>query len=219
MKEWLRKLFVIFVTILTLGFYIPPLYSNTDADDNENAFSSKENVDEDQVSAVDTFTRTTQAEFDSRIHDDSTTHVVERTDDQQLLPEDYIIQDLTEKAKEQALMKLGPRIFEQVEDEFIDEILPNIEAVLVSYLQEAKDELPYFSITEQPTSGLGERIFHIYDHRTEEDVIRFHVRRENRPLEGYWFNFHYHVSDDNFEKHYDIGEIYWDKNIPPKWMS
>ncbi|MED4798110.1 YpjP family protein, partial [Priestia megaterium] len=51
------------------------------------------------------------------------------------------------------------------------------------------------------------------------DLIRFHVRRENPPKDGYWFNFHYHAAADNFQKHYDLGKIYWNRNMPPKWFS
>src|SRR5690625_2926285 len=99
-------------------------------------------------------------------------------------------------------------------------ILPTMEEALQHILTDiGEEDATYIGITEQLSTGYGEKIFHVYDYRTKNDIARFHVRRDNRPLEGYWFNFHYHLYDDNFEKHYEIGEIYWDKNIPPKWMS
>lgn len=206
MKNWLRKVSVIFIAIMTLGLYVPPVNLYTDAEENNETFSSKSNVDQESFTQVSDV-----VEAIDLSHTEGSTKEI--TDD------DYFIHRLTEKAKEQTLTKLGPRIIKQVEDEFMEYILPSIEEVLQTTLIQADDDLPYYSITEQPTSGFGERIFHIYDNRTEKDVIMFHVRRDNRPLEGYWFNFHYHLSDDNFEKHHEIGEIYWDKNIPPQWMS
>jgi hypothetical protein len=127
------------------------------------------------------------------------------------------ISSLTEKAREQSLAKFGPRISEKVENEFNQVILPNIEQALESIL--VNEEVTYISITEQPSKGFGERIFNVYNELTNEDIAKFHVRRDNRPLEGYWFNFHYHLKEDNFEAHHTLGEIYWDKNTPPKWMS
>ncbi|HLQ71498.1 MAG TPA: YpjP family protein, partial [Bacillota bacterium] len=132
---------------------------------------------------------------------------------------DYV-QLLTDKAIEQTIAKLGPKITEKVEDDFMESILPAMESVLETVLTEAgEDALPYYAITEEPAKGVGERIFHVYDFHNEKDVARFDVRRDNRPQEGYWFNFHYHLSADNFEYHHEIGEIYWNKNMPPKWMS
>src|SRR5699024_12744030 len=87
-------------------------------------------------------------------------------------------------------------------------ILPEIENVITHMLTDMEDEAPYIGITEKPSTGYGERIFNIYDYRTQRDIARFDVRRDNRPQDGYWFNFHYHLGDDNFEKHYEIGEIY-----------
>ncbi|MBS3679011.1 YpjP family protein [Ornithinibacillus massiliensis] len=128
-----------------------------------------------------------------------------------------VISSLTEKAKEQSFVKFGPKISQKVEDEFTQIILPKMEQALETIL--ANEDASYLSITEQPSQGYGERIFNVYNELTKEDVAKFHVRRDNRPQDGYWFNFHYHLKDDNFEAHHLLGEIYWDKNTPPKWMS
>jgi hypothetical protein len=127
------------------------------------------------------------------------------------------ISTLTEKAKQQSFVKFGSKISEKVEDEFNQVILPNIELALATILE--KEDTTYISITEQPSNGYGERIFNLYNEVTKEDIAKFHVRRDNRPQDGYWFNFHYHLKDDQFEAHHALGEIYWDKNTPPKWMA
>ncbi|TQS74936.1 hypothetical protein DX933_09210 [Ornithinibacillus gellani] len=202
MKLWMRKFAVILITILTLGTYIPPSFIHTDADENKDAVS-KSNANEDVGNS------TAVAAFAEPIQETAAP----------LTYDDYVA-TLTEKAKAQAITKLGPKIMHQVEDEFMDVILPTMETVLQTVFADADEqEIPYYGITEHPTKGLGEKIFHVYDERTKLDIARFHVRRDNRPLEGYWFNFHYHLSADNFETHHEIGEIYWDKNIPPKWMA
>ncbi|WP_284140604.1 MULTISPECIES: YpjP family protein [unclassified Virgibacillus] len=202
MKLWIRKIFVAFVAIVTLGMYVPPAVLNTNADDNKDAFASKSNFNE-TASPV------------KLVHEEQEKSQLSAV----LTDTDYHIIELTEKAREQAVAKLGPKIANQVEDEFTTLILPAIENVLTTVLTENEAAAPYFAISEQPAKGHGEKIFHVYDVRNEKDIARFHVRRDNRPQEGYWFNFHYHLSKDNFETHHEIGEIYWDKNIPPNWMT
>lgn len=203
MKHWVRKVSVIFVAIMTLGVYVPQIPLDTDAEESNEAVSSNTDVNED-VSVV-VSEPTVQEENTAPTIDSDVNH---------------FSSDIKEKAKEQTITKLGPKIATQVEVDFMNDILPKIEESLSLILADADDDvLPYYSITERPSEGFGEKIFNIYDNRTEKDIARFHVRRDNRPLEGYWFNFHYHLSKDGFENHHEIGEIYWDKNIPPKWMA
>lgn len=198
MKLWFRKLSVIMVTFMTLGLYIPPTYLDTEAEESNEAVSSNSEVNEDVSNPV--------------------SDVSEESIDATLGEADFI-SVLTEQAKEQTITKLGRKIVGQVEVDFTTAILPNMEVVLNKILEEAGEKTPYLAITETPSEGYGEKIFTIYDYQTKKDIARFDVRRDKRPQEGYWFNFHYHVSSDNFEEHHQIGEIYWDKNIPPKWMS
>lgn len=201
MKIWLKKISVILITIMTLGLYVPPTTLNAETEENKDSVSSKANINDDAIISTPEIQ---EEKLEIRPYDDN----------------DYFIGILTEKATEQVVTKLGPKIVEKVEDEFMETILPNLEDVLKTVLTDMGEEmLPYYGITEQPSRGLGEKIFHVYNYQTNEDVARFHVRRDNRPLEGYWFNFHYHLSKDDFEEHHEIGEIYWDKNIPPRWMS
>src|SRR5699024_9546688 len=140
-------------------------------------------------------------------------------EDTYTLESETIVKAITDQAKEQTLTKFGPKITNQVETEFTMAILPIMEEVITDLLAQKEDELLFLGVTESPTKGYGEKIFNIYDYRTNKDIARFDVRRDNRPQDGYWFNFHYHLCDDNFETHHEIGEIYWDKNTPPKWMS
>ena len=188
---------------MTLGMYVPPAILTADAEQDKENFASKSNVNDAVFRPAPNLR---EEKIDVSIEAEN--------------KEDYFTSVITEKAKEQMMTKLGPKIAKQIEDDFIAIIIANMEEVIQMIVAEAgNEESIYFGITEQPTKGYGEKIFNIYDYRTKEDIARFDVRRDNRPLEGYWFNFHYHLSKDNFEKHYEIGEIYWDKNIPPKWMS
>lgn len=189
MSLWMRKIAVALIAILTLGLYTPT-YLITGEDNNE--VVSPEGSNQENLAVDDT----------------TETSVYEDTDP---------FRTLTEKAKEQSFTKFGPKISEKVEDEFNQIILPNIERALASIIKD--DNASYFSITEQPASGYGERIFNVHNEMTKEDIAKFHVRRDNRPHDGYWFNFHYHLKEDNFETHHTLGEIYWDKNTPPKWMA
>lgn len=201
MKIWLKKLSVTLIAIMTLGIYVPSTTLNAEPEENKDSVASKEAVTNDVVIS-------------------SPEIIEEKNDNQTYNDSDYFIGVLTEQATEQVVTKLGPRISEKVADEFTEMILPNLEEVLKTILTDmGEDVIPYYGITEQPSRGLGEKIFHVYNYQTNQDIARFHVRRDNRPLEGYWFNFHYHLSKDNFEEHHEIGEIYWDKNIPPQWMS
>lgn len=196
MKLWMRKISVILITFMTLGVYIPPTYLNVNAEESAEAVSSDVDV---SVPVGVASKEEDSIEADSEERD--------------------FIGLLTEQAKKQTHMKLGPRIMNQVEEDFTTTIQPNMEDVLTKLLEKVRKDSPFLAITEEPSQGYGEKIFTIYDYQTKKDIARFDVRRVKRPLEGYWFNFHYHINSDNFQEHHEIGEIYWDKNSPPKWMS
>ncbi|MBU9712340.1 YpjP family protein [Evansella tamaricis] len=207
MKLWFKKLSVVLITFMTLGMFIPPTYLEANADLNEVVTSSKSAVnDSNDINDTD---ETVFIE-----------HTLEESKETEPDSSDYYISYIAERAKEQTLTKLGPKIVQQVEQDLVTTILPNMEEILKILSQEkGKENLHYLEITEVPSEGYGEKIFHVYDHLTMKDVARFHVRRDNRPKEGYWFNFHYHLEKDGFEEHHQIGDVYWDKNTPPKWMS
>ncbi|MFJ7939012.1 YpjP family protein [Peribacillus sp. NPDC096622] len=130
------------------------------------------------------------------------------------------LSDILNKAEENAFMKFGEKINPKIGDEFKMAILPKMEEAIAEMAAQFPDEkLQQLTITEQPSAGRAEKIFHIYDSNSGKDIIRFHVRQENPPQEGYWFDFHYHTYHDSFATHYNIGKIYWDKNTPPEWTS
>lgn len=200
MQLWFRRIFVFLVAVMTFGLYIPSAEPDAKVNDEKNILSPNKIVEENDEGS------------DSPTEDGDCFHDPEEKESKTAL--------LAKQAREQAIAKLGPRILERVEDDFMEVILPTMEEVLTTLLVEAgSQEVPYFMITDQPADGYGEKIFHVYDARNDMDIARFHVRRDKRPLEGYWFNFHYHLSKDHFEKHHEIGEIYWSKDDPPKWMA
>ncbi|NEX07895.1 hypothetical protein CW367_04865 [Bacillus subtilis] len=117
--------------------------------------------------------------------------------------------------------KFGSRIAPVIEDDYRKEILPKIENVISDYLATLQDDEAYQDvvISSMPSAGKTEKIFNVYNRTTGEDLLRFHVRRDHPPHDGYWFNFHYHTAEDGFQSHHELGSIYWDRNTPPNWMS
>lgn len=208
MKLWMKKVAAVLITVVTLGTYIPPVHLDAEAEENKEEVSSKTDLRETVPDVQAEDSDLASLSIDGNLE-------VDYADEM----EAPLLQEMTEKAKEQTIAKLGPKISEQLEDDFVTTILPNMENVLQNLVTNDNDRATYLAISEKPSSGLGERIFHVHDFCMNQDVAQFHVRREHRPQEGYWFTFHYHMSNDNFEKHHEIGELYWDKNIPPKWMA
>ena len=195
MPNWLRKSFVVLVTILTFGLVTPSqafLYENTNqlkasrASDVENSEKGAELAEEEN------------SNFDK---------------------EDFVRQMLT-IAEAQSYEKFGTKIGPVIEDEFRSAILPKIESVIELLAEQyPTEQLDHLEISEQPSGGNGEKIFHIFDKTSGKDIIRFHVRKDHPPQDGYWFNFHYHTHHDGFQTHHALGDIYWNKNTPPKWLS
>ncbi|MGE7780001.1 YpjP family protein [Peribacillus sp. NPDC097264] len=194
---WFRKSLVILVSVLTFGLVTPTdLAWLADADSLKDP--KKGVVQEDHTP------------FPSAQESSGFNH----------FDRDNFLSDILDKAEESAYVKFGEKINPKIGDEFKMIILPKIEETVNDMANQFPDEkLQQLTITERPSAGRSEKIFHIYDSISGNDVIRFHVRQENPPLEGYWFNFHYHTYHDSFATHYDIGKIYWDKNTPPKWTN
>ena len=196
MSNWLRKSFVVLISILTFGLVTP---SQAFLNENENLEKSNNKAP-------------------SSMHSDS--GVSEATAEEELIDHDLFVQKMTAQAENQAYIKFGSKIKPVIQNEFQSIILPKIQvAIEETTKQYPQNELSYLTISEVPTYAKSEKIFHIYDERSGEDVIRFHVRRDHPPLEGYYFNFHYHTVHDNFQEHFSLGDIYWAKNIPPQWLA
>lgn len=203
MPKWFRKLLVLSITILTFGLVSPPqilVYGEDKAPKRDAIVTGSEEL-RDLETVV-------------KLED---TRLVEETP---LSEKEENIRRLLQGAEEKSFVKFGCRIKPVIEDEFKEIILPNIEkAIQLSAARYEDENFRNLQIMEEPSGGYSEKIFHITDSRTNKDVIRFHVRKDHPPQEGYWFNFHYHTAHDHFQTHYDLGSIYWDKNTPPKWLS
>jgi hypothetical protein len=199
MNKWLRKSIVVLVSILTFGLVTPSQFGNYVNAENLNDRDSHE-----------TAAATTESSFAQQ------TTFIEESE----FNKERIVEELLKQAEAQSYRKFGAKIKPVIENEFREVILPNIEIALQQTAAQFPDEdLMNLTITEQPGGGQSEKIFNVKNSLTGRDILRFHVRRENPPLEGYWFNFHFHTDYDNYQSHHDLGAIYWDKNTPPKWMS
>lgn len=198
MKKGFQKLLVSAVAILTLGFITPShaIWENLlEHNTNHKTQLSKQS--------------TTTKNYIDIGYQDSEVADLNAFSDNVLL-----------KAKEQAYIKFGSKIGPEIGDEFNNIIFPKIEEAIHMTLENVdQQDIKNLAITEKPSGDYSEKMFHIYNTTTRKDVIRFHVRTENRPFDGYYYNFHYHTYTDKFASHYSLGEIYWSKNTPPKWLS
>lgn len=192
MKNWIQKTLVVAVALLTFGVISPNhvIWENLlDEKSNQKSISTPNS---------------------------HPTYAVEWTED---VPSAFIEEAILQ-AKEQSLMKFGTRIGPVIHSEFDEIIFPKIqEAIEMTLLDMDNQTLNSLAISENPSGDHSEKIFHIYDTMNGSDVIRFHVRTDRKPQDGYYFNFHYHTAADQFARHYTLGDIYWSKNMPPKWLS
>jgi hypothetical protein len=192
MKNWIQKTLVVAVALLTFGVISPNhiIWENLlDDKANQKSISS---------------------------HNSQDTYAVEWFDEQS----STFIEDAIIQAKEQSLLKFGSRIGPVITNEFDEIIFPKIqEAIQLTLLDMDNESLNSLAISENPSGDHSEKIFHIFETVTGFDIIRFHVRTDRKPQDGYFFNFHYHTASDQFAKHYKLGDIYWSKNMPPKWLS
>jgi hypothetical protein len=196
MPKWLRKSLVVMITVLSFGMVTPSQAAWLEE------LSQDSGLERDIVESK-------PQNDDHHLH--SITNIPTR---------EQFIDEILVQAESYAYQKFGSKIKPVIEDEFKEVILPEIEKVIEEVtLKIPEQNLQYLNISEFPTGGLSERIFHIQNELNGEDIIRFHVRRDNPPQQGYWFNFHYHTYLDGFQNHHTIGSIYWNKNTPPKWMS
>ncbi|WHY84359.1 YpjP family protein [Neobacillus novalis] len=197
MNKWLRKSLFVMVSALTFGLVTPTQLMN--------------NVNAEKLSDRDAF----EASAADRSLSSGNAFLEESKFDRE-----KFIEELIKQAENQSYQKFGTKIKPVIENEFREIILPNIEkAVDETAAQFPEEDLKNLTITEQPGSGHSEKIFNIKNGETGKDILRFHVRRDNPPKAGYWFNFHYHTYHDDYQSHHELGAIYWAKNTPPKWMS
>ena len=196
MNKWLRKPLFVLISILTFGLVTPTQLMNSVYAENFKDIDAFEATADRNITRQNGFYE--ESEFNR----------------------EEFMEQLIKQAEIQSYQKFGTKIKPVIEDEFREVILPNIElAIAQTADQFPEEDLKNLTISEQPGSGLSEKIFNIKSHLTGEDILRFHVRRDNPPQAGYWFNFHYHTIFDDYQSHHELGTIYWAKNTPPKWMS
>lgn len=193
MPAWLRKSLVVLISFFTFGMVSPA---------QANGFLTTTTDRSDKTASAET----------------TYIDILETPYDEGAARENFIDRAMKE-AEDQSFLKFGPKIGPVIGDEFRQTILPNIEkAIELVAEQYPGEKIDSLKITEMPGGGESEKIFHISGDKGK-DIIRFHVRRDQPPKEGYWFNFHYHTYHDSFQTHYELGRIFWDKNTPPKWKS
>ncbi len=195
MKKSIQKLMVSLVAVVTLGI-ITPSHAIWESLFETNT-SSKSHIEKAPITAF---------------AEENSTYDVQLQEEEEL--------DFRALAKEQSLIKFGTKVGPKIEEDFDEVIFPQMEqAIDDTFARLGNDQLRNVAITENPSGDYAEKIFNIYNRETKEDLLRFHVRTENRPFDGYYYNFHYHTYEDAFASHYDLGEIYWSRNTPPKWLS
>ncbi|WP_419962133.1 YpjP family protein [Psychrobacillus sp. BM2] len=189
MKKWFQKSIIITVALLTFGLISP------------NHFIWEQILDNKSPSRA----------ISSDGHDYEQVKIADESVD---------YGNMADAAREQAYIKFGNRIGPVIQHEFDDVIFPKIqEAIDITIAKATDQKITHLAISEQPSGDYHEKIFNIYNDSTKKDLIRFHVRTDKKPQEGYYFNFHYHLAEDKYSKHYVLGDIYWSKNTPPKWLS
>lgn len=193
--KWLQKLLIGLVAFLTFGLITPT----------HDIWSSLQNKDHTRqigpsVEAEDYYIGLSESEEDEK---------------SESLEEAFIV-----RAQELAYEKFGTKIGPVIASEFDEVIFPKMNEVLLQTLNETNESVKnQLAMSEKPAGNYSEKIFNVYDEQNKKDLIRFHVRTDKRPQDGYYFNFHYHMADDDYIKHYTIGDIYWSKDTPPKWLS
>ena len=191
MKNWIKKSVIITVALLTFGLISP------------NHFIWEQLLDQ----------KNSEKSFIS----DRETYRIEQ---EAFVQQPDIKKTIVVAAKEQAYIKFGERIGPVIQHEFDEIIFPRIqEAIDASISKLPEEKTSNLAVTEKPSGEYHEKIFHVYNQDTRKDLIRFHVRTDKKPQEGYYFNFHYHLAEDQYTKHYALGDIFWSKNTPPKWLS
>ncbi len=190
MRQWVQKTLIVAVALLTFGVISPTHEIWTTLHDKDEAKQSDRSSNVPEYQfGLSEFEQVTEA-------------------------------SIIDSAKNMAYQKFGSKIGPIISSEFDEVIFPKIEeAIQMTFSTSMDIHKRHLAISERPAGDYAEKIFHVKDLDTRKDLIRFHVRTEKRPQDGYFFNFHYHIADDGFVAHHSIGDIYWSKNTPPKWLS
>lgn len=212
MLRHVKRGLVISSALLTFGLFVPSVdfVREVQAEEPQKTHgesTEKPHIYEVNAESYDLFGEVLPARTDQYIH-------------RNISSADLLNDLIMKKAVEQSLLKFGTVITEKISSSFEEEIVPQLDSVIRETTGTlTDDEWQQLKMSTTPSSGLGEKIFHLYNEESGEDIFRFHVRRDQPPKQGYMFNFHYHTYADNHEKHHTIGNIYWGKDMPPKWNS
>ncbi|MDT8859938.1 YpjP family protein [Alkalihalobacillus sp. MEB130] len=212
MFRQMKRGLVISSALLSFGLFVPSIDvvrevqaeepQKTQGESNENPFIYEVNED-----SYDLFGEVLPAKTDHYIHRNASSA-------------DVLNDFIMKQAMEQSLLKFGTVISEKIHSPFQNIIFPKLDTVVRETTSTLSDqEWEQLKISTSPSSGLGEKIFHLYNETSGEDIFRFHVRRDQPPKQGYTFNFHYHTYLDQHEKHHTIGNIEWGKDMPPRWSN
>ena len=193
--KWLQKLLIGLVACLTFGIITP-------THDIWNSLQNKDDARQigPSVEAEDYYFDLAESEEDEK---------------SESLEEVFVV-----RAQELAYEKFGTKIAPVIASEFDEVIFPKIDEVIRQTVNASNETMKsQLAISDKPAGNYSEKIFNVYDEENRKDLVRFHVRTDKRPQDGYYFNFHYHTADDDYIKHYSIGDIYWSKDTPPKWLT
>lgn len=211
MFPWMKRGLVISSALLTISMFLPLDLARdvqaeepqkTQAEKNEKSFIFEVNQEN-----YDLFHAVLPVK---------TEHYIHRSVTSAPLLNNYILK----QAYEQSIQKFGMTISSKIQHPFNETIVPRLHTAFTKTTDTLDDkDWENLKISPAPSGGFGEKIFHLYNEENGRDIFRFHVRRDQRPKQGYSFNFHYHTYLDNHEKHHEIGTIHWGKDMPPKWNS
>ena len=149
---------------------------------------------------------------------ESTSYTYEETNDR--LTTDTFVNYAMQEAEKQSMQKFGSKIGPVIEDEFKDVVLPKIEEAIAELANDVPEEsLQSLAISQKPAGGNNEKIFHVYDTKSGNDLLRFHVREIiHRKMDIILISTIIVLMMD-IQDTMSLGNIYWNTNVPPKWLS
>jgi len=219
MPQWLKKTLVTLVAVLTLGTVVPTVNYHSDNNRPNRYGNDGARTRSEAEPIVLVQTKEADAQEAEKRSDESWAAIAAQCE-----TKDEMLAELErftmKEAETQGIQKFGDNIAEVIGETYKKEIVPKFAKAVTSLGAMTDTEtLRHLAVSHNPASGTGERIMHLYDERTGKEWVKFHVRRDHPPLDGYYFTFHYHVEDDNFQNHYEVGKINWGKNTPPNWTA
>ncbi|RYL93551.1 YpjP family protein [Sporolactobacillus sp. THM19-2] len=209
--KFMRKTLIGIVAVLTFGAIVPTFPANyLDKQSDKQNIQSTKGQKTDLPAYVETQEASRRTGWSAAVPDDE--------------PVEKLISAFSSYAllevRYQGLHKFGRRITEKMGYQYATEVAPAFAAVIRELSRGHDSEwVRSLAVTHSAAPGLGERILHIYNTDSGKNVLKLHVRRDHPPLDGYWFDFHYHSARDGFQAHHELKKIYWGKNIPPKWRA